>query len=135
MSLGHDGEVCWWGALTIHDAASEVPYVIAIADSWPPTPAGADYLGDAIPEPVQAGTCTCATLPDADRCCEGASAPPKFWRYPFERSTVSPGESAPLTIPNGAGIDHEFKVFQAESIPTCDAELRQVLSWAVLVAS
>jgi hypothetical protein len=126
--LGHDGEVCYWGALTIYDPATGAPRVIATAQSNPPTPSGSEALGGAIPEPTKGVTCDCETLEEVDACCARAADPPGFWAYGIDGQELFAGESATIEIESGQAL---FSIFQAESIPTCAGHALQT-SWAVL---
>jgi hypothetical protein len=130
--LGQSGGRCLWNALTIHDPLSDTPHVIAISHSSPPTATGGEMLAGLIPEPVSAGTCTCASVGlGDDQCCASSDVPPEFWYYPFGDVQVYPGDYVALNITNQAGLQHWFKLFQAEHVPTCDLPERE-LSWAVV---
>lgn len=125
--LGDDGEVCYWGALTIYDPATGAPRVIATAQSHPPTPSGSEALGGAIPEPKVAASCECETLDGADACCARSAERPEFWAYGVDGQELFAGESAIIEV---GSIQYLFSIFQAESIPTCDGHTLET-SWAM----
>ncbi|HVI03795.1 MAG TPA: hypothetical protein VM869_34115, partial [Enhygromyxa sp.] len=96
-----------------------------------PTPHGAAVLGDAIPEPLKAASCNCDAVGQGNDCCYQAEAPPEFWYYPFDGQELFPGDYAPLTLSNQAGLQHVFKVYQAERLHSCESHELE-LSWAVI---
>lgn len=122
---------CYWGAISIHEAFTQVPYVVATAHSTPPTPYGMDLLAELIPEPDKALSCDCDAVGQANECCYAAPGPPEFWYYPFNGMSLFAGDYAPIELANQAGVQHYFKVFQAERIYTCENTELQ-LSWAVV---
>ena len=130
-SLGGDANGCYWGALSVHDAFSEVPYVIATAHSAPPTPYGQDILAGIIPQPKLAGGCNCEEVGQANDCCYVAE-PPEFYYYPFNGFDLFGGDYAEFDLANFP-LGYFFKVFQAERVPSCEGDSLQ-LSWAVTAA-
>jgi hypothetical protein len=130
-SLGDDGSACYWGAMTIYDSVTNMPYVIATAHSYEPTPAGIEMLAGAIPMPEKAGTCNCEAIGQGNDCCYGADTPPSFLGYEFESGPVLPGGSTELTLANSLGIGHTFELQQAQHIHSCESPDVE-LSWAVL---
>jgi len=119
---------CHWGALTIWEPALGSPHVIATSRSHPPTPIAAGMLAGTIPEPMEDPPCTCASIGQDDACCN-AGDPPTFLYYAIGDQEVHPGDDAPIELP--IGFEHSFQLFQAEHIPACTNEERQ-LSWAVV---
>lgn len=129
VPLADDGELCYWGALTVIDPVAGAPYFIATTASAAPTEAAQAFLGQAIPEPELAKTCECDTLMDPAACCETAQTAAEFWGYPIEGRLVLPGGSGIIAAANGDEV--LFEPYQAQSIPACDGAPLQ-LSWAVV---
>jgi hypothetical protein len=130
--LGGEPGACHFGALTIYDQLEQqVPYVIATAHSYEPTPIGATMLGAPIPAPLKAASCNCDDIGQSNDCCYMAMSPPEFWYYPLDGATLFPGDDAVLDVPNQAGLVHAFKVFQAQLLHSCENPDLQ-LSWAVV---
>lgn len=130
VSLGAAPDVCQWGALSLFDGVSLTPYVIAVAHASEPTPTGAVALAGLIPDPVKVGNCNCDDVGQSHDCCYQAETPPEFWAYPWGDLLLQPGDSAPITLANQAGIQHVFEVFQAQRLHDCENPER-ALSWAV----
>lgn len=128
--LGDDGENCYWGALTIWNASSLAPYVVATSRGTGPTDTGARLLAGVIQPPEEAGTCGCETLDFADLCCAEAEMPPTFFYVPHEGAGVYTGDTVPVTIPNGATLPYLFHLYQAQAIPSCN-DVGPQISWAV----
>lgn len=130
--VGKQPSGCIWGAISVHDAESGLPYVIATSHSSPPTEYGAQVLGDLLPEPQKAGSCNCDEIGQGNNCCYAADGPPEFWYYPFDGEQLFPGDFATIDISTQAGVQHSFEVYQAERIPSCESHDLQ-LSWAVVI--
>jgi hypothetical protein len=128
---GGDDNGCYWGAMTIYDAETMTPYVIATAHSYEPTPAGIQMLGAAIPMPEKAGVCNCDAIGQGNECCYGADTPPEFLAYPFESGPVLAGGSTEVDLGNSASFVHMFKLQQAQDIHSCESPDVE-LSWAVV---
>ena len=131
VSLGPAPDICQWGAISLHDALDSTPYVIATAHSSQPTPLGQETLAGSIPEPVEVGNCNCEDIGLGNDCCYQANTPPQFWGYPWGDEVLRPGDYGLLPLANQAGLEHYFKVFQAERIYSCE-QPELALSWAVV---
>ena len=128
-SLGTDGTHCFWGAITIQDGIYDTPRVIAVAHSTPPTPTGAEALGDTIPAPEDGGACNCEAIGQGTDCCYMGDSP-SFWYWNFAGEHIYPLGFYKFMLDNPLGLTHFFKPFQAQKIGDCDAEVQ--LSWAVV---
>jgi hypothetical protein len=129
--LGGEPGLCEWATLSLHDGWDDTPYFIAITHGSEPTPMGFATVSGLIPEPIEVASCSCDAVGQSNECCYEADSPPEFLAYPWDDELLLPGDSAPITIPNQAGADHDFEVFQAERLNACESSGRS-LSWAVL---
>lgn len=130
--VGETDTRCHYGALTVFDSASDVPYIVATTGSTEPTPIGGQLLADIAPEPVNEITCECDAVGVDDVCCEAEGAV-TFWSLAINGHVVAPGETATVELPQSNGIQHAFTLFQAQDLNACNAPYPEQ-SWALLTA-